>query len=264
MDEQLGIVGSGEIACGLAAAAARHGTVLLWARSEESAQRARADIERASGRLSGRVNAANVEISTDLEILVEATAIVEALPEDLDAKLEMWSRLGTVVSRGALLTSMTSSLPVEALATASGRPERFVAMHVFTPVPKVKLVELAFPEAASDATRRRAADLCLSMGKTPVAVPSEPGFVVNRLLLPYLFAAVRMLERSDMRAEDIDVCMTVGAGHPTGPLRLLDSIGLDVAQRVGRAIGEEVPALLDTLVAEGALGRKTGRGFHTY
>jgi 3-hydroxybutyryl-CoA dehydrogenase len=264
MDEQLGIVGSGAIACGLAAAAARHGAVLLWARSEASALRARADIDRACGRLSGLVNAANVEIVTDLEALVEASAIIEAVAEDLEVKSEIWARLRTVVSRGALLGSTTSSLSVDALATASGRPERFVGLHFFNPVPKMKLVELAFPAEASDATRRRAADLCIALGKTAVVVPSDPGFVVNRLLFPYLFAAVALQQESGMRPEDIDTCMTLGAGHPMGPLALLDYIGLDVARAIGQAIGADVPARIGALIAEGALGRKSGQGFYRY
>jgi 3-hydroxyacyl-CoA dehydrogenase len=126
------------------------------------------------------------------------------------------------------------------------------------------LVELAFPDAASEDTRRRARALCEALGKTAVEVPDTPGFVVNRLLFPYLFEAVRLMERTGLDAEAIDTCMQLGAGHPMGPLALLDLVGLDVSAAIGRTIDVEVPAKVEQLIAEGALGRKAGRGFHTY
>jgi 3-hydroxybutyryl-CoA dehydrogenase len=264
MHERLGIVGSGAIACGLAAAAARHGEVLLWARSESSADRARGTVEKACGRLSGEVNAAHVKVSCDLSALSAATAIVEAVVEDPDAKAALWGQLASVVADEALLGSTTSSLSVQALAAASGAPERFVGLHVFNPVPRMKLVELAFPTEATDATRTRAVALCEGLGKTAVIVPDTPGFVVNRLLFPYLFSAVAYQEESGLSAEAIDTCMQLGAGHPMGPLALLDFVGLDVAQAIGGAIGADVPPSLAALVADGALGRKSGRGFYPY
>ena len=112
--------------------------------------------------------------------------------------------------------------------------------------------------------RARAVRLCLQLDKTPVEVPDVPGFVVNRLLFPYLFNAVRLLEETGMDPQDIDTCMHLGAGHPMGPLALLDLVGLDVAQAIGESIGEPVPPRVQALIAEGALGRKSGRGFHTY
>ena len=264
MHERLGIVGSGAIACGLAAAAARHGEVVLWARSDASAARARATVDKACGKLSGEVNAEHVRIVGDLEALGQATAVVEAVVEDVDAKAKLWSALAGVVDGGALLGSTTSSLSVEALAQASGTPERFVGLHVFNPVPRMKLVELAFPTAASEDTRTRSVALCEGLGKTPVVVPDIPGFVVNRLLFPYLFSAVALQEETSLPAESIDTCMQLGAGHPMGPLALLDFVGLDVAQAIGEAIGADVPPSLAALVREGALGRKSGRGFYTY
>ena len=135
---------------------------------------------------------------------------------------------------------------------------------MFNPVPKMDLVELAFPDAATEATRARARALCAALGKTAVEVPDTPGFVVNRLLFPFLFEAVRLMERTGLDAEAIDTCMRLGAGHPMGPLALLDLVGLDVSAAIGRTIDVEVPAAIDELIAEGALGRKTGRGFHSY
>ncbi|HEX5925118.1 MAG TPA: 3-hydroxyacyl-CoA dehydrogenase family protein [Baekduia sp.] len=264
MHERLGIVGSGAIACGLAAAAARHGQVVLWARSDDSAQRARATVDKNCGRLSGEVNAEHVRIVQDLAALGAATAIIEAVVEDVGAKAALWRDLAQVADDGALLGSTTSSLSVAELARASGAPERFVGLHVFNPVPKMKLVELAFPEEASAQTRERATALCEGLGKTAVIVPDIPGFVVNRLLFPYLFSAVALQEETGLAAESIDTCMQLGAGHPMGPLALLDFVGLDVAQAIGEAIGATVPDSLTALVDEGALGRKSGRGFYAY
>jgi len=126
------------------------------------------------------------------------------------------------------------------------------------------LVELAFPPAASEQTRSRALALCEALGKTAVEVPDTPGFVVNRLLFPYLFDAVELLERTGMEPKAVDTCMKLGAGHPLGPLALLDLVGLDVSKAIGETIGAKVPARVEALIAEGALGRKSGRGFHTY
>ena len=253
--ERLGIVGGGAIACGLAATAARHGEVTLWARS---ADRARAGVDKACGRLSGEVNAARVTVVSDLDGLEDATIVVEAIAEDLDAKAALYRDLPA--GDGTLLATTTSSLAIGRLAEASGRPGRFLGLHVFNPVPKMKLVELVFPPGVEDDTRARARALCEDLGKVPVEVPDVPGFVVNRLLFPYLFSAVRLVEETGMAAADVDACMTMGAGHPMGPLALLDMVGLDVAVAIGEEIGAEVPETVRRLVAEGALGRKAGRG----
>ena len=135
---------------------------------------------------------------------------------------------------------------------------------MFNPVTKMQLVELIFPDAASADTRARALALCEDFEKTPVEVPDIPGFVVNRLLFPYLFSAVRLLEETGMEPADVDTCMRLGAGHPMGPLALLDLVGLDVSAAIGETIGEPVPARVHELIAEGALGRKSGRGIHAY
>jgi 3-hydroxybutyryl-CoA dehydrogenase len=264
VEERLGIAGSGAIACGLAAAAARHGEVVLWARSDGSAQRARGSVAKICGKLSGEIDAHHVRVETDLDALREATAVIEAVAEDESIKAGVLADLGQVAGGDALLASTTSSLSIERLARASGASERFVGLHVFNPVTKMKLVELAFPRAATAATRSRAHALCKALGKTAVEVPNLPGFVVNRLLFPYLFSAVVFQEETGMSSEDVDLCMTLGAGHPMGPLALLDYVGLDVAVAIGDAIGTEVPERLRTLVAEGALGRKSGRGLYKH
>jgi 3-hydroxybutyryl-CoA dehydrogenase len=264
VSKRLAIAGSGAIACGLAATAAHHGPVLLLARSQSSADRARATVEKTLSRLGAEVDPEHVQIVTDPQALAQATFVVEAVVEDHDIKAALLGELDAILAPEAILASTTSSLSVERLAHASGRPERFLGLHVFNPVTKMKLIELIFPSSASAETRRRALALCESFEKTPVEVPDVPGFVVNRLLFPYLFSAVRLIEETGMDPADVDTCMRLGAGHPMGPLALLDLVGLDVSKAIGDTIGAEVPPRVDQLLAEGALGRKSGRGFHTY
>ncbi len=264
MSKRLAIAGSGAIACGLAATAAHHGPVLLLARSETSADRARATVEKTLDRLNAEIDPEHVEIVTDSTALAEATFVVEAVIEDHDAKAALLTELNTILDADAILASTTSSLSIERLAQESGRPQSFLGLHVFNPVTKMELVELIFPTAASERTRSRALELCEKLEKTPVQVPDVPGFVVNRLLFPYLFSAVRLVEETGMDPADVDTCMRLGAGHPMGPLALLDLVGLDVSSAIGETIGERVPARLRELIAEGALGRKSGRGLHTY
>jgi 3-hydroxybutyryl-CoA dehydrogenase len=268
VDERLAIVGSGAIACGLAATAAHHGggrgSVLLLARSQDSADRARATVEQTLSRLGADVDPEHVGVVTDPQALAEATFVVEAVVEDHEIKAGLLGELDRIVGSEGLLASTTSSLSVERLAQDSGRPEQFVGLHVFNPVTKMQLVELIFPSAATEDTRQRALALCETFEKTPVEVPDIPGFVVNRLLFPYLFSAVSLLEETGMDPAGVDTCMRLGAGHPLGPLALLDLVGLDVSVAIGETIGETIPARIEELVAEGALGRKSGRGFHTY
>jgi 3-hydroxybutyryl-CoA dehydrogenase len=236
----------------LAQVADQHPGVIMWARSEHSAERVR---ERVGD---------HVDVVTDIEELAESTLVVEAVVEDLEVKKPLLGELGGLLDPDALIASTTSSLPVEELATASGRPDRFAAIHVFNPVPKMKLVELAFPTEASEDTRRRARELCIALDKTPVDVPNVPGFVVNRLLFPYLFSAVRLLEETGIDAKAVDECMRLGAGHPMGPLALLDYVGLDVSKAIGEEIGVDIPAQVADLVAAGKLGKKSGAGFYDY
>jgi 3-hydroxybutyryl-CoA dehydrogenase len=260
----LAVAGSGAIACGLAATAAHHGPVLLLARSTSSAERARATVEETLARLHAEIDPEHVQIVTDPQALTPATFVVEAVVEDHDVKARVLAELDAVLDGHAILATTTSSLSIEQLAVASGRPERFLGLHVFNPVTKMKLVELVFPRAASQDTRDRAQALCEAFEKTPVEVPDVPGFVVNRLLFPYLFNAVQLLEETGMDPQSVDTCMRLGAGHPMGPLALLDLVGLDVAKAIGETIGATIPPRLEQLIGEGALGRKSGQGFHRY
>jgi 3-hydroxybutyryl-CoA dehydrogenase len=260
MNERLAIVGSGAIACGLAATAAHHGPVLLLARSQSSAERAQTRVDQTLTRLAVEIDPEHVQVVTEPRELSEATFVVE----EYAVKEAVHAELLAVLGADAVLASTTSSLSIERLAQASGIPERFVGLHVFNPVTRMQLVELVFPQAASEQTRERTLALCETFEKTPVVVPDVPGFVVNRLLFPYLFSAVRLLEETGMPAEDIDTCMKLGAGHPMGPLALLDLVGLDVSRAIGETLGEQVPPRVEQLIGEGALGRKSGRGFHSY
>ncbi len=225
MNERLAIVGSGAIACGLAATAAHHGPVLLLARSDSSAERARATVEKTLSRLEAEVDPQHVQIVTDAAALAQSSFVVEAVVEDHDVKAGLLGELNGLLDEQAVLASTTSSLSVERLAEASGRPERFVGLHVFNPVTRMKLVELVFPKAASEETRSRALALCETFEKTAVEIPDIPGFVVNRLLFPYLFNAVRLLEETGMDPKDIDTCMKLGAGSPDGTVRAAGSGG---------------------------------------
>jgi 3-hydroxybutyryl-CoA dehydrogenase len=262
----VGIAGSGVIACGLAVAAADDDEVLLWARSDDSAERARERVIKTCSKLEG-YNPDRIRIVTDLDELAQATFLVEAVVEHHASKSALLADLGELARHagvGAVLATTTSSLSIGELAQASGHPESFVGLHPFNPVPKMQLVELAFPPEATDETRRRARALCEALGKTPVEVPDIPGFVVNRLLFPYLFSAVELLVETGMPPEDIDNCMTLGAGMPMGPIALLDYVGLDVAQAIGESIGARIPYSILELVRAGKLGRKTGEGFYPY
>jgi 3-hydroxybutyryl-CoA dehydrogenase len=259
--ERLAVLGSGTIACGLALCAAERGfEVTIWARSAESADRARASLPET-----------RAAFTTDLSEVSGATLAVEAIVEDADAKRDLLRSLGKILPETSLLATTTSALSVSELGAASGRPARFFGLHVFNPVSKMELVELCFPRSCEEETRQRARGFCEAIGKRPVEVPDETGFVVNRLLFPYLFDAMRLLERTGMEPAEIDACMKLGASHPMGPLELLDLVGLDVAESIGDALyaeseeaGHRPPGRIKALVAEGRLGRKSGAGFYEY
>jgi 3-hydroxybutyryl-CoA dehydrogenase len=263
------VAGAGTIAVGVAAAATALGEVRLLARSDSSAWRAEEQVEKLCGKLE-RADPANLRVTTDPGDLSGCDLVVEAIAERSDAKVELHSTLAAACP-DADLASTTSSLGIAELAAAIGEPSRFYGLHVFNPVHKMELVELCLPSELADGVADRARAFCAALGKRAVEVPDEPGFVVNRLLFPFLFDAVRLLERTGMDPAELDACMTLGAGQPMGPLQLLDFIGIDVAVAIGESLhadsGEpahESPGRLISMIGDGHLGRKSGQGFYSY
>jgi 3-hydroxybutyryl-CoA dehydrogenase len=264
-----GVAGSGTIACGLAAAASMSGEVRLLARSDSSAWRA----EEAAQKLASKLEDArpgHIKVTTEIGELRDCDVIVEAVTEDLQVKGALLRELAAAAP-DADLASTTSSLRISDLAAACGQGERLFGLHVFNPVTKMELIELCLPEGLRSGIADRARAWCGALDKVAVEVPDTAGFVVNRLLFPFLFDAVRLLETTDLSAAGVDDCVRLGAAHPMGPLKLLDFVGLDVAEAIGDSIAEESgadshrpPERLRELVAQGRLGRKSGQGFFEY
>lgn len=264
-----GIAGSGAIACGLAATATQVGSTTLLARSDASAWRAEEKAAAACAKLEG-ADAGRLRITTDPHDLAECDIVIESVVEDLEVKAAMLSSLAEHAPDADLATT-TSSLSLAELGQRTGQAERLFALHVFNPVTRMQLIEICFPEAPREGLRERALGWCASIGKTAVEVPDLAGFVVNRLLFPYLFDAVRYMTQTGMEPSKIDACMTLGVAHPLGPLSVLDFVGLDVAKAIGEALYAETdnpshlaPDLINQMVSEGKLGRKSGQGFYTY
>ena len=267
--ERPAIAGSGTIACGLAACASVASRTLLLARSDASAWKAEEQAHSLCAKVDG-ADVKRVKVTTEPGDLAGCDVVIEAVIEEVEPKVELLKTVGDAAADADLATT-TSSLSLDELAPASGHPERLFGLHPFNPVVRMELVELCIPEAARDEIGPRARAWCESIGKTVVEVPNEPGFVVNRLLFPYLFDAVRLLEQTGMKAEEVDSCMTLGANHPMGPLALLDLIGADVAVAIGEALYADSqedhhrpPGRLMALVDQGKLGRKSGGGFYDY
>src|SRR5262245_49188031 len=263
------IAGSGTIACGLAASASVSSTTLLLARSDASAWKAEEEATKLAAKVDG-ADSKRIKLTTDAKDLADCDLVIEAVIEELEPKVELLKSVGGAAANADLATT-TSSLSLTELASGSGQPERLFGLHPFNPVVRMELIELCVPDGAREEIGPRARAWCESIGKTVVEVPNEAGFVVNRLLFPYLFDAVRLMEQTGMKPEDVDRCMTLGVNHPMGPLALLDLIGLDVAEAIGDALyaesGEEhhrPPGRLVSLTGEGKLGRKSGAGFYDY
>jgi 3-hydroxybutyryl-CoA dehydrogenase len=263
------VAGSGAIACGIAASATALGEVRLIARSDESAWRAEESVERLCEKVEGGV-AGNLKVTTRASDLAGCDLIVEAIVEERDAKVALHRDLAAAAPDADLATT-TSSLRIAELAARIGAPERFYGLHVFNPVTKMELVELCVPEVLGEGVADRARAFCAALGKRAVEVPDQAGFVVNRLLFPYLFDAVRLGERTGLEPAAVDACMSLGAGHPMGPLALLDFVGIDVAVAIGESLyaesGEQAhapPDSLRALVEAGRLGRKSGGGLYDY
>lgn len=263
------VAGSGAIAVGLAACATKLGEVRMLARSDESAWRAEEGVEKICSKLEG-AEAGNLKVTTDPAELEGCDVVVEAIVERLEAKAELHKTLAEACPEADLATT-TSSLSIADIANATGTGNRLYGLHVFNPVHRMELIELCVPDALDEGIADRARAFCKALDKRAVEVPDEPGFVVNRLLFPFLFDAVRLLERTGMEPEEIDACMKLGAGQPMGPLQLLDFVGIDVSAAIGESLhadsNEEAhlpPGRLISMIGEGHLGRKAGQGFYSY
>lgn len=281
--ERVGVVGGGLMGCGIAEVCARAGVdVLLAASRTDSMRTARERVTRSLDKAvsRGKLTAvdrdhalARVGFTADLAELADRQLVIESITEDEVAKTGLFAALGKITQEtGAILASNTSSISITRLARASQRPERVLGIHFFNPAPVLPLVELVSclhtDEVVGDRAERFVAD---TLGKRPIRVPDRAGFVVNALLMPYLLAAVRMVEAGIASAEMVDDGMELGCSHPMGPLRLADLVGLDVVAAIGEALYAEFreplyapPPLLARMIEGGLLGRKTGRGFYTY
>ncbi|KAL7889449.1 hypothetical protein AOLI_G00017070 [Acnodon oligacanthus] len=215
----------------------------------------------------------NISTSTDVASVVQKTdLVVEAIVENLKVKQALFSTLDKVAPAHTIFASNTSSLPIADIASSTARLDRFGGLHFFNPVPMMKLVEVIKAAGTSQQTFDALLDFTKALGKHPVSCKDTPGFIVNRLLVPYMLEAVRLYERGHGSKEDIDVAMKLGAGYPMGPFELLDYVGLDTSKFIVDGWYEKEPEnplfapipLLNKLVAEGKLGKKTGEGFYKY
>ena len=277
----VGIVGAGTMGNGIAQSFAQAGfSVRLVDVAPAMLDRARATIDRSLGKFveKGKMTAADKEAvlarlstQTTLPALAEADYIVEAIVEDAGAKRSLFAELDSIARPGVILASNTSSIPIATLAAATGRPDCVLGMHFMNPVPLMVLVEVIRGAQTSDASMRVAFELCAALGKTAVESADRPGFIANRVLMPMINEAIYAVHERVGTPDAIDTVMKLGMNHPMGPLTLADFIGLDVCLAILRVLrdGFDDPKytpcpLLEQMVAERKLGRKSGQGFYKY
>lgn len=275
-----GVIGAGQMGAGIAQVAAQAGfKVFVQDMGTEFLARGENTIERSLARLyeKGRLNGTPAEVlgrikfTTELTDLAYCDLMVEAIVENEAVKAELFRTLGGIVKPSGILASNTSSIPITALASASGRSDRFIGMHFMNPVPLMALVEVIRGHQTSDETARIVTETAVKLGKTPLTCNDFPGFVSNRILMPMLNEAIQCLMEGVADREAIDGIMKLGMNHPMGPLTLADFIGLDtclsIMEVLHRGLGDDKyrpSPLLRKMVQAGLLGRKSGEGFYRY
>jgi 3-hydroxybutyryl-CoA dehydrogenase len=277
----VGVVGLGAMGAGIAQLAIEAGYDTVGREvTSELGETARGRIEHflrrkvEKGTLAADKRAAaagRLRLTTDLDELSECDVVIEAIVEELDAKLALFAELERIVRPGAVLATNTSALSVTQIAAAVSTPERVVGMHFFNPAPLMQLVEIVRALRSSDEAVETAYEVGVRMGKSPIRCHDTPGFVVNRILIPLLNDCVRVLDEASVTPEDLDTAMKHGAGWPMGPCELVDLVGIDVHVHASEALYEKLreprmasPPRLVAMANAGQLGRKTGRGFYSY
>jgi 3-hydroxybutyryl-CoA dehydrogenase len=277
----VGVVGAGTMGAGIAIVAARAGfKTRVFDTREDALDRARQQSERflrksvERGKLSAeRLTeiTANWAGTTRLEDLADCDIVVEAIFEDLAAKISLFSRLNEVCAPLCLFASNTSTISITEIAGGCGRPEQFVGMHFCLPAQLMRLVEMSKGLRTSEETFVRAWDFCISLGQQPVKTQDTPGFILNYFLIPFNNDAIRLVEQGVAEAAEIDIAIKKALGYPMGPLELLDLIGLDTQRLLCEAMYDltyepraSCPALVRRMIAAGQVGKKTGHGFHRY